>query len=85
MSESNIILFSGDNSDGGYSSKSVYLGDIRENYVIKEIEFSNEVNDILFRTNALIVSYGYHVSFFNSCNFNEVFSKMIFRFKIDQK
>ena len=74
LSDSNIIVVSGDDSRDGFTSNSIVLWDRENNKVISLFMVKNPIFALEFRLDCIIISHGNEISFYDSYDFTEKYS-----------
>ncbi|EAX89720.1 hypothetical protein TVAG_208220 [Trichomonas vaginalis G3] len=74
LSDSNIVVLSGDGSDPKFAKSSVFLWNIETNEIIKTIEHTSNVIGIFFTTDILVVVQEQYITFYNTSNFEQIFN-----------
>jgi WD40 repeat protein len=74
LADSNVVVASGDDAPAGYSSKSVILWDRYQDILMREWQVANQIDEILFRPDILIVVHGNQISFYDSRDFGLIYN-----------
>ncbi|OHS95548.1 hypothetical protein TRFO_10438 [Tritrichomonas foetus] len=77
LSDSNLVALSGDDTPDGFSKQSVVIWDCNNDKVVKTWNVQNPIENLLFRTDCLVVVHGDQINFYDCCDFEMTFTTKI--------
>ena len=69
LSDSNLVAVSGDDSPTGFQRQSVLIWDCTQDKIVRLWSVQNQVDNLFFRTDCLVVVHGDIISFYDCCDF----------------